>query len=159
MSLTWEAFLPSSSTPGRLYTCGRGSDGQLGQADAVHPAQNCALPHPVRLPGGPEHALVVDVAVGGGQQGCTACVTASGRLYTWGNSYKLRTGHGTADNIPMTPVGPVARPHNDPAGRLRVGTHALPHPRRRGLQLGQQSRRVPGAPGVGGRRRRTWRGA
>ena len=101
MSLSWEAFLPSSSTPGRLYTCGRGSDGQLGQADAVHPAPNCALPHPVRLPGGPEHALVVDVAVGGGQQGCTACVTASGRLYTWGNSYKLRTGHGTADSIPV----------------------------------------------------------
>lgn len=75
--------------PGQLYTWGRGSNGQLGQNDVRYPPQNCAMPHPVR-----ELSRVVQVACGGGQQGCTAAVSEDGALYTFGNNYKGRLGHG-----------------------------------------------------------------
>lgn len=75
--------------PGQLFTWGRGSDGQLGQQKVAHPKPNCALPYPVR---GLHN--VVHVACGGGQQGCTAAVTALGQLFTFGNNFRGRLGHG-----------------------------------------------------------------
>jgi len=80
--------------PGQLFTWGRGSDGQLGQDQVAHPKPNCALPHPVR-----GLTNIVHVACGGGQQGCTAAVTAEGRLFTFGNNFKGRLGHGAGPNV------------------------------------------------------------
>lgn len=81
--------------PGQLFTWGRGSDGQLGQDRVSHPKPNCALPHPVR-----SLRNVVHISCGGGQQGCTAAVTAEGALFTFGNNFRGRLGHGD---------GPAAR--------------------------------------------------
>jgi len=80
--------------PGQLFTWGRGSDGQLGQDEVKHPAPNCALPHPVR-----GLNRVIHVACGGGQQGSTAAVTSDGKLFTFGNNYKGRLGHGPGPAI------------------------------------------------------------
>lgn len=74
---------------GQLFTWGRGSDGQLGQDVVAFPQVNCALPYPV-----PGMINVVQVSCGGGQQGSTAAVTADGQLFTFGNNYKCRLGHG-----------------------------------------------------------------
>lgn len=74
---------------GQLFTWGRGSDGQLGQEEMLYPKPNCALPHLVK-----GFDRVVHVACGGGQQGCTAAVTEDGRLYTFGNNFNARLGHG-----------------------------------------------------------------
>ena len=78
---------------GQLFTWGRGSHGQLGQDAYRHPRENCALPHPV-----PGLVSVVQVACGGGQQGCTGAVDAHGQLFTWGNNYGGRLGLGDTDN-------------------------------------------------------------
>ncbi len=74
---------------GQVFTCGRGSQGQLGQDEVRFPRENCAIPHPV-----PGLSQVIHVACGGGQQGCTGAVTADGFLYTFGNNYGGRLGHG-----------------------------------------------------------------
>lgn len=79
---------------GQLYTWGRGTDGQLGQDKVRFPSVNCALPHPV-----PGLRRVVHVACGGGQQGCTGAVTLSGELYTFGNNFNKRLGHGDGPNL------------------------------------------------------------
>lgn len=79
----------ADAVAGQLFTWGRGTDGQLGQDRVTFPAGNCALPYPVR-----GFSSVVHVACGGGQQGSTAIVTASGALFTFGNNYKARLGHG-----------------------------------------------------------------
>ena len=83
---------PEVRQPGVLFTWGRGSDGQLGQDEVAFPFKNCAMPHPVRALG----STVVYVACGGGQQGCTMAVTTDGSLYTFGNNYKGRLGHGNS---------------------------------------------------------------
>lgn len=90
---------------GLLYTWGRGSDGQLGQSEVLYPEVNCALPHPVRSP--QSMRSVVQIACGGGQQGCTAAVGLDGRLYTFGNNYKCRLGHGSGNAV-HTPRAVVA---------------------------------------------------
>ncbi|CAL1127972.1 unnamed protein product [Cladocopium goreaui] len=79
---------------GQLYTWGRGTDGQLGQDKVRFPSVNCALPQPV-----PGLRRVVHVACGGGQQGCTGAVTLSGELYTFGNNFNKRLGHGDGPNL------------------------------------------------------------
>jgi len=79
---------------GQLYTWGRGSDGQLGQDKVRFPSVNCALPHPV-----PGMRQVIHVACGGGQQGCTGAVTLQGELYTFGNNFNKRLGHGDGPNL------------------------------------------------------------
>ena len=50
----------------------------------------CALPKPVR-----GFHNVVQVACGGGVQGCTAVVTATGKVFTFGSNFKGRLGHDT----------------------------------------------------------------
>lgn len=79
---------------GQLFTWGRGSDGQLGQDSVQCPSPNCALPHPV-----PGLHRVAHVSCGGGQQGCTAAVTAEGQLFTFGNNFKGRLGHGKGPSV------------------------------------------------------------
>lgn len=74
---------------GQLFTWGRNSDGQCGQDEFSFPPKNCALPYPVK-----GFNNVVQISCGGGQQGCTAVVTATGALFTFGNNYKGRLGHG-----------------------------------------------------------------
>ena len=84
LGLPW----PGEIQAGQLYTWGRGSDGQLGQDRVKHPlGDNCAIPYPV-----PGMTNVIWVACGGGQQGCTACVTDVGEVYTFGNNYGYRLG-------------------------------------------------------------------
>lgn len=93
---------------GKLFTWGRGSHGQLGQDAYRHPRENSALPHPV-----PGMVSVVQVACGGGQQGCTGAVDASGVLWTWGNNYGgrlglLDTNHRASPERVVRLPGPVA---------------------------------------------------
>eukprot|EP00927_Polykrikos_kofoidii_P051564 TRINITY_DN45362_c0_g1_i1.p1 TRINITY_DN45362_c0_g1~~TRINITY_DN45362_c0_g1_i1.p1 ORF type:complete len:864 (-),score=105.23 TRINITY_DN45362_c0_g1_i1:98-2689(-) len=93
-----ENGLPRASTlppnGGQLFTWGRGTDGQLGQDKVSYPVKNCAMP--CRVPG---MRNIVHVACGGGQQGCTAAVTAAGELFTFGNNYKGRLGHGEGPSV------------------------------------------------------------
>lgn len=42
---------------------------------------------------------IIHVACGGGQQGCTAAVTEDGQLFTFGNNYKCRLGHGEGPSV------------------------------------------------------------
>eukprot|EP00039_Didymoeca_costata_P020157 m.340268 g.340268 ORF g.340268 m.340268 type:complete len:448 (-) comp19218_c0_seq1:55-1398(-) len=86
--LTYRNFLPESFVPGRLYTNGRGGQGQLGHdITTSNDAPNCALPSAVMLPG---DEAVVDVSFGSGQQASVACVTEKGKVYVFGNNYKSR---------------------------------------------------------------------
>ena len=75
---------------GQLYTWGRGKEGQLGQNDYRYPLGCCALPKPVK-----GFHNVVQVACGGGVQGCTAVVTAYGKVFTFGSNFKGRLGYDT----------------------------------------------------------------
>ena len=78
---------PGEVRAGQVFTWGRGSHGQLGHG-LYHPEENCAIPYPV-----PNLNNVIWVACGGGQQGCTACVTSIGEVLTWGNNSGYRLGH------------------------------------------------------------------
>ena len=78
---------PGEVRAGQVFTWGRGSHGQLGH-EKKHPKENCAIPYPV-----PNLKNVIWVACGGGQQGCTACVTSIGEVLTWGNNSGYRLGH------------------------------------------------------------------
>eukprot|EP00944_MAST-04C_sp_MAST-4C-sp1_P007720 g7720.t1 len=89
---------------GQLYTWGRGKEGQLGQNEYRYPLGCCALPKPVR-----GFHNVVQVACGGGVQGCTAVVTATGKVFTFGSNFKGRLGHdadvGECLNVPRQVAG------------------------------------------------------
>ena len=78
---------PGEVRQGQLFTWGRGSHGQLGHG-MYYPKENCAIPYPV-----PKMNNVIWVSCGGGQQGCTACVTNLGAVYTFGNNSGHRLGH------------------------------------------------------------------
>ena len=78
---------PGEVRAGQVFTWGRGSHGQLGH-EKKHPKVICAIPYPV-----PNLKNVIWVACGGGQQGCTACVTSIGEVLTWGNNSGYRLGH------------------------------------------------------------------
>ena len=79
---------------GTLYTWGKGEDGQLGQNKYRFPKGCCALPRPITCLNN-----VVHVACGAGVHGCTAAVTSSGELFTFGNNYCGRLGHGHGDTV------------------------------------------------------------
>jgi alpha-tubulin suppressor-like RCC1 family protein len=74
--------------PGQLYTWGRATEGQLGQNIYRFPPNCCALPRPVK---GLHN--VVHISCGGGVQGCTAAVTITGKVFTFGNNFKGRLGY------------------------------------------------------------------
>ena len=72
-----------SKKSGQLYTWGRGSEGQLGQNAYRYPPNCCALPRPVK---GLHN--IIQVSCGGGVQGCTAAITITGKVFTFGNNFK-----------------------------------------------------------------------
>ena len=77
-----------SKKSGQLYTWGRGSEGQLGQNAYRYPPNCCALPRPVK---GLHN--IIQVSCGGGVQGCTAAITITGKVFTFGNNFKGRLGY------------------------------------------------------------------
>jgi alpha-tubulin suppressor-like RCC1 family protein len=112
---------PGEVRPGQVFTWGRGSHGQLGHR-TCYPKENCAIPYPV-----PTMNNVVWVSCGGGQQGCTACVTSLGEVYTWGNNSGQRLGH----NDLKTPNEHVRKPKlvkyldHDPITQVSCGLFSM----------------------------------
>ncbi|XP_077559435.1 E3 ubiquitin-protein ligase HERC2 isoform X3 [Haemaphysalis longicornis] len=76
------------SAEGEVYSWGEGDDGKLGHGNK----SSCERPRVIELLRGKE---VVDVACGGAH---SACITASGELYTWGKGRYGRLGHGDSDD-------------------------------------------------------------
>ncbi|XP_054929802.1 E3 ubiquitin-protein ligase HERC2 isoform X6 [Dermacentor andersoni] len=76
------------SAEGEVYSWGEGDDGKLGHGNK----SSCERPRVIESLRGKE---VVDVACGGAH---SACITASGELYTWGKGRYGRLGHGDSDD-------------------------------------------------------------
>lgn len=76
------------SAEGEVYSWGEGDDGKLGHGNK----SSCERPRVIEVLRGKE---VVDVACGGAH---SACITASGELYTWGKGRYGRLGHGDSDD-------------------------------------------------------------
>uniref|UniRef100_A0AAY4E4J6 E3 ubiquitin-protein ligase HERC2 n=1 Tax=Denticeps clupeoides TaxID=299321 RepID=A0AAY4E4J6_9TELE len=76
------------SSEGEVYSWGEAEDGKLGHGNR----SPCDRPRVIESLRGVE---VVDVAAGGAH---SACVTASGELYTWGKGRYGRLGHGDSED-------------------------------------------------------------
>ncbi|XP_052829652.1 E3 ubiquitin-protein ligase HERC2 isoform X3 [Octopus bimaculoides] len=76
------------SAEGEVFTWGEGEDGKLGHGIKIP----CDRPRMVEALRGKE---VIDIAAGGAH---SACITASGELYTWGKGRYGRLGHGDSDD-------------------------------------------------------------
>uniref|UniRef100_A0A3B3QN49 E3 ubiquitin-protein ligase HERC2 n=1 Tax=Paramormyrops kingsleyae TaxID=1676925 RepID=A0A3B3QN49_9TELE len=75
------------SSEGEVYSWGEAEDGKLG-----HGNRPCDRPRVIESLRGVE---VVDIAAGGAH---SACITASGELYTWGKGRYGRLGHGDSED-------------------------------------------------------------
>ena len=75
---------------GSVYTWGNGALGKLGQGRST---SNQSLPRMVR--GALNHEVVVQISLGFEH---AACVTSSGKLFTWGGGWFGRLGVGSTDN-------------------------------------------------------------
>ncbi|KAL1023407.1 hypothetical protein UPYG_G00040470 [Umbra pygmaea] len=76
------------SSEGEVYSWGEAEDGKLGHGNR----SPCDRPRVIESLRGVE---VVDVAAGGAH---SACITASGELYTWGKGRYGRLGHGDSED-------------------------------------------------------------
>lgn len=76
------------SAEGEVFSWGEGEDGKLGHGNRGH----CDRPRVIEYLRGKE---VIDVAAGGAH---SACITASGELFTWGKGRYGRLGHGDSDD-------------------------------------------------------------
>ncbi|XP_016124312.1 E3 ubiquitin-protein ligase HERC2-like [Sinocyclocheilus grahami] len=76
------------SSEGELYSWGEAEDGKLGHGNR----SPCDRPRVIESLRGVE---VVDIAAGGAH---SACITASGELYTWGKGRYGRLGHGDSED-------------------------------------------------------------
>uniref|UniRef100_A0A3B3YFA5 HECT-type E3 ubiquitin transferase n=1 Tax=Poecilia mexicana TaxID=48701 RepID=A0A3B3YFA5_9TELE len=75
------------SSEGEVYSWGEAEDGKLG-----HGNRPCDRPRVIESLRGVE---VVDIAAGGAH---SACITASGELFTWGKGRYGRLGHGDSED-------------------------------------------------------------
>ncbi|XP_041128227.1 E3 ubiquitin-protein ligase HERC2-like isoform X2 [Polyodon spathula] len=83
------------SSEGEVYSWGEAEDGKLGHGNR----SPCDRPRVIESMRGIE---VIDVAAGGAH---SACVTATGELYTWGKGRYGRLGHGDSeDQLKPKPV-------------------------------------------------------
>ncbi|XP_048855280.1 LOW QUALITY PROTEIN: E3 ubiquitin-protein ligase HERC2 [Brienomyrus brachyistius] len=76
------------SSEGEVYSWGEAEDGKLGHGNR----SPCDRPRVIESLRGVE---VVDIAAGGAH---SACITASGELYTWGKGRYGRLGHGDSED-------------------------------------------------------------
>ncbi|MBN3299656.1 HERC2 ligase, partial [Amia calva] len=76
------------SSEGEVYSWGEAEDGKLGHGNR----SPCDRPRVIESLRGIE---VVDIAAGGAH---SACITASGELYTWGKGRYGRLGHGDSED-------------------------------------------------------------
>lgn len=76
------------SAEGEVYSWGEAEDGKLGHGNR----SPCDRPRVIESLRGVE---VVDIAAGGAH---SACITASGELYTWGKGRYGRLGHGDSED-------------------------------------------------------------
>ena len=89
---------------GDVYSCGKGSDGQLGNATEEQVRETNLIPSDVTIPGviNGFHEVIIHLAAG--HKHSTA-LSAGGTLFTWGDPQDGRLGHGplkskmTADQI------------------------------------------------------------
>ncbi|XP_058886345.1 E3 ubiquitin-protein ligase HERC2-like isoform X1 [Acipenser ruthenus] len=83
------------SSEGEVYSWGEAEDGKLGHGNR----SPCDRPRVIESMRGIE---VIDVAAGGAH---SACITATGELYTWGKGRYGRLGHGDSeDQLKPKPV-------------------------------------------------------
>ncbi|XP_077153037.1 E3 ubiquitin-protein ligase HERC2 isoform X1 [Ranitomeya variabilis] len=76
------------SSEGEVYSWGEAEDGKLGHGNR----SPCDRPRVIESLRGTE---VIDIAAGGAH---SACITASGELYTWGKGRYGRLGHGDSED-------------------------------------------------------------